>query len=52
MFSVPFLITMVLAVERLAGWLRGNRRVMRAIDYVFAGVFSIFAVRILLTEGR
>ena len=51
-FSVPFLITMVLAAERLAGWLRGNRRVMRAIDYVFAGVFSIFAVRILLTEGR
>ncbi len=51
-FALPFLVVMVLAAERLAGWLRGNRRVMRTIDYVFAAVFSVFAVRILLTEGR
>ena len=51
-FALPFLVAMVLAAERFAGWLRGNRRVMRAIDYTFAGAFSIFAVRILLTDGR
>ena len=50
--ALPLLVAMVLAADRFAGWLRGNRRVMRAIDYVFAGVFSIFAVRILLTDGR
>ncbi len=50
--ALPLLVAMVVAAERFAGWLRGNRRVMRAIDYLFAGIFSVFAVRILLTEGR
>lgn len=50
--ALPLLLAMVLAADRFAGWLRGNRRIMRGIDYVFAGVFSVFAVRILLTDGR
>lgn len=50
--SLPLLIAMVFAADRLARWLKGNRRIMRSLDYCFAGVFSVFAVRILLTEGR
>lgn len=29
-----------------------NRRVLRWIDYTFAGVFSIFAVKIFFTHAR
>jgi len=50
--SLPIAIAMVLVAGRLAAWLNGNRRVMRLVDYLFAGVFSAFAVKILLTEGR
>lgn len=49
---VPVGVGMVLIAGRLAHWLSNNKRVMRLIDYSFAGVFSTFAVRILLTEGR
>ncbi|RVI62193.1 LysE family translocator, partial [Sinorhizobium meliloti] len=42
----------VLAADWLAAWLQRNRRVMRAIDYCFAGVFSIFAVKIFFTQTR
>ena len=32
--------------------LKSRPRVLRAIDWLFAGVFSAFAVRILTTQGR
>jgi threonine/homoserine/homoserine lactone efflux protein len=50
--TLPVCVGMVLVADRLALWLKSNRRVTRALDYVFSGVFSLFAVRILLTEGR
>jgi threonine/homoserine/homoserine lactone efflux protein len=50
--SLPVAIGMVLIAGRFAAWLSGNRKVMRLIDYTFAGVFSTFAVKIFLTEGR
>ncbi|MEX3011752.1 LysE family translocator [Hoeflea sp. TYP-13] len=50
--SLPVLILMIFTADRLANWLRANRRFMRALDYCFASVFSVFAVRILLTEGK
>lgn len=50
--SLPIVIGIVLAADRLATWLTGNRKVLRAIDYTFAGVFSIFAVKILMTHSR
>lgn len=49
---IPVGVGMVLIAGRLARWLSYNKRVMRLIDYSFAGVFSTFAIRILLTEGR
>ncbi|WP_174804288.1 LysE family translocator [Martelella limonii] len=45
-------IAIVLAAHRLSGWLAAHKRVLRGIDYLFAGVFSLFAVKILLTHAR
>lgn len=52
MISLPIVIGIVLAADRLSAWLMGNRKVLRAIDYTFAGVFSLFAVKILMTHSR
>jgi len=50
--SLPLTIPMVLAADRLAAVLRHSPRVTRVIDYVFAGVFSLFALRILFAQAR
>jgi threonine/homoserine/homoserine lactone efflux protein len=42
----------VLGAHSLADWLKRKPQVMRAVDYVFAAVFSVFAVKILLTQSR
>ncbi len=49
-FAMPITCAMVLAADRFSRLLRGNRRVSRAIDYLFAGIFGAFAVKILLTR--
>lgn len=50
--SLPIVIGIVLAADRLSTWLMNNRKVLRGIDYTFAGVFSIFAVKILMTHSK
>jgi threonine/homoserine/homoserine lactone efflux protein len=50
--SLPIVIAIVLGSERLADWLKRNTKVMRAVDYGFAGIFSAFAIKVLLTQGR
>jgi threonine/homoserine/homoserine lactone efflux protein len=50
--GMPVNALAVLAADWLAAWLRRNERAMRTIDYSFAGVFSVFAVKILLTQVR
>ena len=50
--SLPLTVSMVLAADGLSTLLRRAPRVMRIIDYLFAGVFSAFAVRILTAQGR
>ena len=52
LIALPVAILVVLGANGLADWLRRKPQVMRAVDYVFAGVFSIFAVKILLTQSR
>lgn len=42
--------TMIYAVDKFAKTLRRHPKVIRTIDYLFAGVFSAFAIRILFTE--
>jgi threonine/homoserine/homoserine lactone efflux protein len=51
-FGTPITILMVLGAARVVGALKQRPRIMRGIDYVFAGVFGAFAAKILLTEGR
>ena len=50
--ALPVAILVVLSANGLAEWLRRKPQVMRTIDYVFAAVFSVFAVKILLTQSR
>jgi threonine/homoserine/homoserine lactone efflux protein len=52
LFSTPITILMILGAERLVGALKQRPVIMRAIDYIFAGVFGAFAVKIMLAEGK
>lgn len=51
-FSFPLALIMILTAERVVQGLKARPRVMRAIDWLFAGVFGAFAVRILATQAR
>ena len=50
--SLPVIVPMVLAADRFAGLLRQSPRVTRIVDYLFAGVFSAFALKILSAQAR
>ena len=50
--GIPVNVIVILAADRLASWLQQNPKVLRGIDYTFAGVFSVFAAKILLTQAR
>ncbi|MVA96447.1 LysE family translocator [Nitratireductor sp. CAU 1489] len=50
--SLPLTIPMVLAADGFAGLLKKSPRVTRLIDYLFAGVFSAFAIKILTAQAR
>ncbi len=50
--SLPIVVPMVLAADRFAGLLRKSPRVTRVVDYLFAGVFSAFALKILTAQAR
>ncbi len=50
--NIPLSIAMIFGAEKLVTWLKNKPRVMRAIDYTFAGVFAIFALKIAFTQGR
>ena len=52
LIALPVAIAVVFGAHGLADWLRRKPQVMRVVDYVFACVFSIFAIRILMTQGR
>jgi threonine/homoserine/homoserine lactone efflux protein len=51
-FSYPLALLLVLGAERLVGTIKRRPRLLRAIDWLFAGVFSAFAVRIIATQAR
>lgn len=50
--TVPIVMGTVYTADKLASWLNSNSKTMRVIDYVFASVFSLFAIRILFTQGK
>jgi threonine/homoserine/homoserine lactone efflux protein len=50
--TAPLAVLLILGAERMLGAIRHHPRLLRVIDWVFAGVFSAFAVRILMTQTR
>lgn len=50
--SMPIMLAIVLGAHGLSNWLKSRPSVMRTVDYVFASVFSAFAVRILMAQTR
>jgi|SRR5690606_35893089 len=50
--ALPLSIPMVLAADKFAGLLRKSPKVTRVVDYIFAGVFSAFALKILTAQAR
>ena len=51
-FSTPLAALMIMGAERVIGVLRQNPRILRALDYSFAGLFSVFALKILSASAR
>lgn len=50
--SLPVTTPMVIAADRFAGLLRKSPKVTRVVDYLFAGVFSAFALKILTAQAK
>ena len=50
--SLPVVVPMVIAADKFAGLLRKSPRVTRIVDYLFAGIFSAFALKILTAQAR
>ena len=50
--SLPATAPMVFAADRFAAAMKRNPRVTRFVDYLFAGVFSAFALKILTAQAR
>ncbi len=48
--STPVAVVYIAMADRLANALQENRKIMRGIDYLFAGVFGAFAVKIIFTR--
>jgi threonine/homoserine/homoserine lactone efflux protein len=51
-FAVGLGIILVLVAERFIHVMKASPKVMRAIDYLFAGVFGFFAFHVLRTQAR
>ncbi|MET0575221.1 MAG: LysE family translocator [Mesorhizobium sp.] len=50
--SLPLTTPMVIAADKFAGLLRKSPKVTRVVDYLFAGVFSAFALKILTAQAK
>ncbi|MDP3897377.1 MAG: LysE family translocator [Mesorhizobium sp.] len=50
--SLPVTIPMVIAADGFSGLLKKSPKVTRIVDYLFAGVFSAFAIRIVSAQAN
>jgi len=50
--SLPFTVSMVLAADKFARTLKENPHFVRILDFLMAGIFTAFAVRLLVTEVK
>ena len=51
-FSIAMGFLLVLAAARFLHVMKDSPKLMRAIDYLFAGVFGFFAIHVLRTQAR
>lgn len=52
LINTPLSIVMIWTAGWLVDWLKSRPRLLRTIDFSFAGVFAFFAVKIAFTQGR
>lgn len=50
--SLPFTIPMILAADKFAGLLKKNPKITRIVDWLFAGIFSAFALKIITAQAK
>ncbi len=50
--SIPVTLPMVLAADKFAAAMKASPRVTRVVDWLFAGVFSAFALKILTAQAK
>ncbi len=50
--AIPVVTPMILAAASFSSMMKRSPRMTRIIDWLFAGVFSAFAVKILLTDSK
>lgn len=50
--GLPLCALQILAADRFTGALRRSPRIMRAFDWMFAGLMGAFAVRLLFSRGN
>ncbi|WP_457586968.1 LysE family translocator [Ensifer canadensis] len=50
--GMPVNMLVVFTADWLSSWLQRNKGFMRALDYSFAGVFSVFAAKIFMATAR
>lgn len=48
----PLAVLLILGAERASRFMKRRPRIMRAVDWLFAGVFALFALRIALAPSR
>ena len=51
-FATPICALMIVGADGLTATLKRSPRVVRALDWLFATVFAVFAVRILTAEAK
>lgn len=52
LMNLPLGFALILFADRFVAVMKSNPKVLRALDWAFAGVFGIFAVTILRTQAR
>lgn len=50
--ALPVTVPMVIAADKFSSLLKKSPRVTRVVDYLFAGVFSAFAIKILTAQAK
>ena len=50
--AIPVILPMIFAANRFSQALMARPRVTRTLDWIFAGVFGAFAVKILTTQAK